>query len=69
MMSLLAMALGVRFCVNRKGGTRGGGWVQQKGANSMAMFGLISRNNLVGTGRAISVLFGINGVRTSNLTL
>jgi len=29
----------------------------------MATSGLISRNDLVGTGRAISVLFGINGVR------
>ena len=29
-----------------------------KGENSMA----ISRNDLVGTGRAISVTFGINGV-------
>jgi len=33
-----------------------------KGANSMAASGLVSRNDLVGTGRAISVLFGINGV-------
>jgi len=63
MMSLLAMSLGLRFCVSRKGGRGGGGWVHPKGANSMAMSGLISRNNLVGTGRAISVLFGINGVR------
>ena len=29
----------------------------------MAAAGLISRSNLVGTGRAISVIFGINGVR------
>ena len=34
-----------------------------KGANSMAASGLVSRNDLVGTGMAISVLFGINGVR------
>ena len=34
-----------------------------KGANSIAVSGLISRNDFVGTGRAISVLFGINGVR------
>ena len=34
-----------------------------KGANSMAESGLSCRNNLVGIGRAISVLFGINGVR------
>ena len=33
-----------------------------KGANSMAMSGLVFRNDLVGTGRAISVPFGINGV-------
>jgi len=29
----------------------------------MAMSGLISRNNLVGTGRAISLLYGVDGVR------
>ena len=34
-----------------------------KDANSMAASGLIFRSNLVGTGRAISILFGINGVR------
>ena len=34
-----------------------------KGANSMAVSGLILRSDLVGTGRAISVLFGINRVR------
>ena len=34
-----------------------------KGANSMAVSGLICRKVLVGTGRAISVLFGINGLR------
>jgi len=48
MMSLLAMSLGLRFCVSRKGGTGGGGWAYLY---------------LVGTGRAISILFGINGVR------
>ena len=56
MMSLPAMS-------SRKGGTGGGGWVHPKGANSMATSGLVFRSNLVGTGRAISVLFGINGVR------
>ena len=34
-----------------------------KGANSMTVSGLVSRIDLVGTGRAISVLFGIIGVR------
>ena len=34
-----------------------------KGANSMAVSGLVLRSDLVGTGRAISVLFSMNGVR------
>jgi len=63
MMSLPAMSLGLRFCVSRKGGTGGGGWMHPKGANSMAASGLIFRNDLVGTGRAISILFTIDGVR------
>ena len=62
-MSLPAMSLGLRFCMSRKGGTGGGGWMHPKGANSMAVSGLVSRNDLVGTGRTISVLFGVNGVR------
>jgi len=37
--------------------------VHLKGANSMAMFGLISRSDLVGTEGAISILFAINGVK------
>ena len=49
--------------MSRKGGTGGGGWVHPKGANSMDASGLVFRSDLVGTGRAISVLFGINGVR------
>jgi len=57
------MSLGLRFCVSRKGGTGGGGWVHLKDVNSMAASGLIFRSDLVGTGRAISILFGINGVR------
>ena len=63
MMSLLAMSLGLRFCMSRKNGTEGGGWAHPKGANSMAASGLVFRSDLVGTGRAISILFGINGVR------
>jgi len=63
MMSLLGMSLVLRFCVSRKGGTGRGGWVHPKGANSMAASGLVLRRDLVGTGRAISVLFGINVVR------
>ena len=49
--------------MNRKGGTRGGVWVHPKGVNSMAVSGLVFRSDLVGTGRVISVLFGINRVR------
>jgi len=37
--------------------------VHPKGTNSMAASGLVSRSNLVGTGRAISIRFDINGVR------
>ena len=37
--------------------------MQLEGANSMAASELVLTSNLVGTGRAISVLFGINGVR------
>jgi len=40
------------------------GWVHLKGANSRAASGLGCRNDLVGTGRTISVLFGTNGVRS-----
>ena len=61
--SFLSCFVGGEFCVSRKGGTGGGGWVHPKGANSMAASGLVFRSDLVGTGRAISILFGINGVR------
>ena len=37
--------------------------MHSKGANSMVASGLVFRSDLVGTGRAISILFGINGVR------
>jgi len=63
MMSLLAMTFWDRLCFSRKAGIGGGGWVHPKGANSMATSGHISRSDLVGTGRAISVLSGVNGVR------
>jgi len=69
MMSLPAMSLGLRFCMSRKGGTGGGGWVQLKGANSMAASGLVLRSDLVGIGRAISKLFSINGVRNQRSDL
>ena len=50
MMSYLAMSLGDRFCVSRKGGTGGGGWVHPKGANSMAISGFACEKPLVGAG-------------------
>ena len=59
MKSLPAMYLGLRFCVSRNGGTGGGEGVHPKGANSMVASGLIFRSNLVGTRRAISILFGL----------
>jgi len=37
--------------------------VHPKDANSMAASGLVFRSDLVGTVRAISIHFGINGVR------
>ena len=40
-----------------------GGCTQRVYVNSMAVSGLVYGNDLVGTGRAISVLFGLNGVR------
>ena len=65
MMSHPAMSLGdtCRLCDSRKGGTGGGGWVHPEGVNSMAVSGLCDRKVLVGTGRAISAVFGINGLR------
>ena len=63
MMSHPAMSLGDRLCASRKGGAGGGGWVHPKGSNSMAVSGLHDRKVLVGTGRAISAIFGINGLR------
>ena len=63
MMSHPAMSLGDRFCDSRKGGTGGGGWMHPEGANSMAVSGLRDRKVLVGTGRVISAVFGINGLK------
>ena len=55
--------------MSRKGRTGGGGWVHPKGANSMAVSGLVFKSYLVGTGRAISILFGIIGVRSKQSCL
>jgi len=60
MMSLPAISFGDKLCFSRKGRIGGGGWVCPKGANSMAVSGLVSRSDLVYTGKAISVLFGLS---------
>ena len=52
MMSVPAMSFGDRFCFGRKDRIGGGGWVHPQGANSMAVSGPVSKNDLVGTGRA-----------------
>ena len=57
---MMSLPFGNRFYFSRKGGIGGGVWVHLKGANSMAESELVSRSDLVGTGRAISVLFGIS---------
>jgi len=61
-MSLLATFFGDRFFFSRKGGIGEGGWVHPKGTNSVATSGLVSRNDLVGTGHGRAI-FGIIGVR------
>jgi len=48
-MSLPAMTFGDRFCLRRKGGIGGGGWVHPKGANRMAVSGLSLGNTLAGS--------------------
>jgi len=50
MMSYPAMSLEDGFCMSRMGGTGRGGWVHQKGANSMAMSGLGCERPLAGAG-------------------
>jgi len=57
------MSFGDGFCVNRKGGTGGGGWGQLKGANSMAVFRLSIGYTLVGTGWATSLLLFTNRLK------
>jgi len=59
----MSMSFGDRFCFSRKGGIGGSGLVHPKGTNSMAASGLACRDNLVGTGRVISVFFDINAAR------
>jgi len=55
-MSLLAVSLGLRFCVSRKGRTGEGVWVYPNGANSMAVSGLVEKPWLVLGGPILSFL-------------
>ena len=49
-MLLPAVSFGDRFYFRKNHRIGGGGWVHPKGANSMAVSGLGSRDDLVGTG-------------------
>ena len=60
------MSLELRFCASRKGGTGGGGQVQQS-AKLASGFGC--RKPLVGTGWAISRLLCTNGLKDSHVVL
>jgi len=58
------MTFGDRFCLSRKGGIGGGGWVHPKGADSMAVSGLRFENALVDSEWATAVLLCTNGLKT-----
>ena len=59
----MSMSLGLMFSVSRKGDSERLVCAHQKGTNSMAMSGLTCRKTLIDTGRAVSVLVGINELR------
>ena len=63
MMSHPAMSLGDRFCDSRRAGQGEVGGCIWKVQTALAVSGLRNRKALVGTGRAISAIFGINGIR------
>ena len=50
MMLYLVKSLGDRFCMIRKGGMVGGGWVHPKGENSMVVSGLGHKEPLAKAG-------------------
>ena len=60
MMSLPTMSFGDGFCFSRNSRIGAGGWVGAP--EGCKQHGLISRSDLVGTGRAISLFFDINVV-------
>ncbi len=57
------ISLGDRFCVSRKGGTRGGGWVHPQGENGVVQPWMGHRKPLLGAGWAVSLVFCMNGCR------
>jgi len=63
MLSVGAIRFEDRFCTSKKGGIGGGGRVSARGAVHMAAALAGCRKTLVGTGLAISLLFGTNGHR------
>ena len=67
-MKYLYIYLSIYLSICKKDGTGGGGWVHLKGTNSMAVSGLCGRKVLVGTGRAISIVLGINGLCRASIS-
>ncbi len=51
---------GDRFCVSRKGGMRGGGWVHLQGENGKVQSWTGRRKPLLGAGWAVSFVFCMN---------
>ncbi len=48
---------GDRFCMSRKGGTRGDGWVHPQGENAIVQPCTGHRKPLLGAGWAVSLVF------------
>ena len=67
MMSLPAMSLGSTWILREQKGRDRGRWVGAP--EGMSASGLVFRSDLVGTGRAISILLGINGARNKRFHL
>ncbi len=62
-MSLGEFSPGDRFCVSRKSGMRGGGWVHPKGENGVVQPWVGHRKPLLRAGWAVSLVFLMNGRR------
>jgi len=68
-MSLLAMSLEMYSARKERMGQGEVDGFTQRVKPVLAASGFAFRSNLVGTGRAIFILFGISGVKSSDLTL